>query len=32
MKLYEWSEYEQAINAAAAAAELDQRFVEKDYW
>lgn len=32
MKLYEWSEFEQAINAAAAAAEFDQRFVEKDYW
>lgn len=32
MKLYEWSEFEQGINAAAAAAALDQRFVEKDYW
>lgn len=32
MNLYEWSEFEQAVNAAAAAAELDQRFVEKDYW
>lgn len=32
MKLSEWFEFEQAINAAAAAAELDQRFVEKDYW
>lgn len=32
MNLYEWSEFEQAVNAAAAPAELDQRFVEKDYW
>ncbi len=32
VNLYEWSEFEQAINAAAAEAGLDQQFVEKDYW
>ena len=32
MNLHEWSEFEQAINAAAAETGLNQQFVEKDYW
>lgn len=32
MNLHEWPDFEQALNAAAADAGLDQQFVEKDYW